>query len=289
VTLFRKAANRILGLLRSIAGRVVLAANRLRYHLFFKSIPDDGEFCNSKRIRVYKKPANGRKHRPYLAIIRCGANHRLIDDRTERKFDIALNFYASPNDRDLLDGCEYSYSGGINKYKAAHQFLDKALLEKFRGFIFLDDDLEMTYSALNGFLEYCEANQFKLAQPSLTRDSFYSHGYLLQASRSGWRPVPMVEVMCPYFSSAALRVALNTFDLSYSTWGLDFIWPRLLALEPVVVDGFTIKHSRPVGGPETDSPFYVYMRGIGVSPGKEKYRLQNLPDEKVRALAPRKA
>ena len=188
---------------------------------FSRIVPADGEYCNSKRIQLLKEPAEDREHRPYLAIIRCGANHRLVDDGSQRNFDIALSLYACPNDKRLLDGCEYSYSGGINKYKAACQFIDGALLEKFRGFIFLDEDLEITYSHLSQFLDYCWAHGFGLAQPSLTSDSFYSHKHLLNASRSGWRPVGMVEVMCPYFSSDALRVALNTFDLSYSTWGLD--------------------------------------------------------------------
>jgi hypothetical protein len=92
----------------------------------------------------------------------------------------------------------------------------------------------------------------------------------------------MVEVMCPYFSSDALRVALNTFDLSYSTWGLDFIWPRLLKVEPVVVDEFAIKHTRPAA--RSDGAFYAYLRRIGISPGREQERLRNLSDAQIRAL-----
>ena len=281
--LFWLILKRIWARVRSTADSFILAANRLRFHLFFKSQPADGEYCNSKRIHLIKEPAEDREHRPYLAIIRCGANHRLVDDGSQRTFDIALSLYACPNDKSLLDGCEYSYSGGINKYKAAYQFIDGALLEKFRGFIFLDEDLEITYSHLGQFLDYCWAHGFGLAQPSLTSDSFYSHEHLLNASRSGWRSVGMVEIMCPYFSSDALRVALNTFDLSYSTWGLDHIWPRLLDLEPVVVDEFTIKHTKPVGG--SDSPFYRYMRSIGVLPQRERAELRKISDEKVRSMA----
>ena len=281
--LFWLILKRIWDRVRSTADSFILAANRLRFHLFFKSQPADGEYCNSKRIHFLKEPAEDREHQPYLAIIRCGANHRLVDDGSQRNFDIALSLYACPNDKSLLDRCEYSYSGGINKYKAACQFIDGALLEKFRGFIFLDDDLEITYSHLGQFLDYCWAHRFGLAQPSLTSDSFYSHEHLLNASRSGWRSVGMVEIMCPYFSSDALRVALNTFDLSYSTWGLDHIWPRLLDLEPVVVDEFTIKHTKPVGG--SDSPFYRYMRSIGVLPQRERAELRKISEEKVRSMA----
>ena len=281
----RELVDRIWRGVRNVTDRSLLAANRLRFHLFFKNEPADAEYCNSKRIRLLKKPAEDRNRRPFLAVIRCGANHCLIDDGSERKFDIALNLYAPPKERSL-DDCEYSYSGGANKYKGAYQFIDDALLETYRGFMFLDDDLEMTYSDLNRFLEYCWAHGFGLAQPSLTSDSCYSHGHLLNASRSGWRSVGMVEVMCPYFSRDALRLALNTFDLSYSTWGLDLLWPRLLDLEPVVVDEFSIKNTKPVGG--SDSAFYAYLRRIGVSPQREAKKLKSMPNEKVRSIAARR-
>ncbi len=93
----------------------------------------------------------------------------------------------------------------------------------------------------------------------------------------------MVEVMCPYFSEAALEVALNTFDLSYSTWGLDLIWPRLLNVSPVVVDEFTIRHTRDVG--RSESEFYAYLRRIGISPEREAHTLEKMSNQKLRTLS----
>lgn len=267
--------------LRGLAKSGLLIANRLRFQLFFKNQPGDGEYCNSKRIRCFKRPADDGPSRPYLVIIRCGTSHCLVDDRSERNFDIAVNPYARPDER-VLASCEYAYTGGANKFKAARQFIDDALLATYRGFMFLDDDLETTYSELTRFLDYCAARSFALAQPSLTPDSHYSHSYLRNASRSGWRSVALVEVMCPYFSSDALRVALNTFDLSYSTWGLDLVWPRVLNVEPVVVDEFAIKHTRPAA--RSDGAFYAYLRRIGISPEREQERLKHLSDAKIRAL-----
>jgi hypothetical protein len=276
VSLFARVGPRA----RDVARSFVLVANRLRFHLFFKNRPTDGEYCNSKKIHVVKEP-DDRNNRPYLVVIRCGANHCLIDDGSQRQFDIALSLYARPSEY-LLDACECSYSGGVNKYKAARQFIDAPLLERFRGFMFLDDDVETTYSQLSQFLDYCWAHGFALAQPSLTSDSYYSHRQLLNASRAGWRSVSIVEVMCPYFSSSALRVALNTFDLSYSTWGLDYVWPRLLDVAPVVVDEFSIKHTRPVGA--SDSAFYRYLRRIGISPKREVNALKNISIERLRSI-----
>jgi len=263
-----------------IFDRCVLVTYRLRFHLFFKNNLANGEYCNSRRIRVDKRPAADSRNRPYLAIIRCGAKHRLVDDGSQRNFDIALNLYAPPDTKEPRDDCEYLYSGGINKYKAAWQFIGDVLLSKYTGFIFLDDDLEITYSHLSQFLEYCSAHRFGLAQPSISKDSSYSHEHLVNASSSGWRTVALVEVMCPYFSTDSLRIVLNTFNRSYSTWGLDFLWPRLLAFEPVVVDEFTIKHTKPVGG--SDNAFYRYMRHIGVSPKLEARKLRSTSETKLR-------
>jgi hypothetical protein len=279
---FGLTIDRIRRRLKSVADRFVLFLYRLRFHFFFKNKPADGEYCNSRRIFLGKRLAD-REPRQYLVVIRCGRKHCLVDDGGERNFDIALNMYACPDKKELLDNCEYLYSGGINKFKAAYQFVDDALLDTYQGFAFLDDDLEVTYSHLSQFFHYCSAHGFGLAQPSLSSDSYFSHRQLVNASPSAWRAVEMVEVMCPYFSRGALQVALNTFDLSYSTWGLDHIWPRLLNIEPVVVDEFSIKHTQPGGG--SDNAFYRYMRGIGVSPARERHQLRHMSDEEVRSLA----
>lgn len=257
----------------------VLLTNKLRFHLFFKHKPSAGQFCNSRLISIIKTPSRDTQNRPYLVIIRCGAGHRLIDDAIQRTFDIALNLYGIPH-ATSFDDCEYVFSGGINKYKAARQFINEELLEKYQGFMFLDDDIEITYSHLSQFLTYCSAHGFELAQPSLTLDSSFSHAYLLNASTSGCRSVRMVEVMCPYFSSSALRIAKGTFDLSYSTWGLDVIWPQLFASSPVVVDEFKVRHTKPVG----TGNFYKYMRSIGVSPQRELIKLTNTSTVQIRDL-----
>ena len=256
--------------LRGLLDRSILGAHRLYFLILFKRKPGRGEYCNSKRIRLYDSPVWPAKHRPYLAVIRCGSSHSLIDDGSSRNFDLALNRYAKPDTAHKADW-EYLYVGGVNKYKAAFQFIGESHLANYRGFVFLDDDVEMTYSDLSSFLTFCSTHGFGLAQPSLTPDSIVSHRHLINVSNRGWRSVPLVEVMCPYFSASALREALPTFDLSYSTWGLDFVWPRLFAFSPVVVDEFRAKHVRALGR----SGFYQYMRRIGVSPQQELEKLKN--------------
>ena len=127
--------------------RLSLLVNRIAFHVFFKRIPAQGEYCNSKLISVVKCPDGSQFVRDYLVFIRCGTEHQLIDDSTERCFDIALNVYAKTEGKALED-CEYLIAGGVNKYKAAGQFIDKHILARYKGFMFMDDDLEITSSRL---------------------------------------------------------------------------------------------------------------------------------------------
>lgn len=267
----------MLQIIRAYLSRIVLLINRGRFHLLFTRIPGAGAYCNSKRIAIHKVPIQHSDHREILIFVRCGGECALIDDGGKRNFDIALNLFAG-NPDGLMREYEYVIAGGINKFKAARQFLDDDLLSRYTGFMFLDDDLEMTYSELSGFLRYCKSKMFTLAQPSLTHDSYCSHGHLVNTATKGWRHVDMIEVMCPYFSRDALKSAICTFDLSYSTWGLDYIWPRLPGLEPVVVDRYVIKHTRPV---DANSPFYRYMKQIGISPAREAAALRKIPLNKL--------
>jgi len=257
--------------IRELPRHLARLFNRAAFHLLFTRIPAQGDYCNSKRISVVKDRGFAAPDREYLVWIRCGAMHRLIDDGAKRCFDIALNAYAAPGGQ-THEACDYLIAGGLNKFQAAQQFIDGDILARYKGFIFLDDDVEITISRLDGFLRYCAVQGFLLAQPSLTRDSYYSHEDLVNRADTGWRQVDMVEVMCPYFSREALECALHTFDLSYSTWGLDYVWPTLLDATPAVVDAYTVRHTKPVS---RDGDFYRYMAKIGISPQRELRKLKN--------------
>jgi hypothetical protein len=258
--------------LTSLVRRAILSLNRVKFHLFFKKLPSAGDHANSKLISVTKRPPAKSPRRAFLVFIRSGGTSQLVDDG-ERNFDIAFNLYASPPGP--LDNYEYVVSGGINKYKAAYQFIDEELLGAYRGFMFLDDDLEITYSQLSAFLDFCRQDDLQLAQPSQSPESHCSHEDLRHRPGGRSRHVEIVEVMCPYFSAKALRAAISTFDLSYSTWGLDYLWPKLPGLRPVVVDAFRITHVRPM---ELHGSFYAYMRSIGVSPQDEEMKLRRMLD-----------
>jgi hypothetical protein len=193
----------------------------------------------------------------------------LIDDGKEKNFDLAINFYDQPDTKLIVDA-DYILSGGINKFKAAYQLFNDKIMSSYAGFMFLDDDLEITYSQLSQFLDYCETHEFDLAQPSLSLDSYYSHRILLNTKKTQYREVTFVEVMCPFFSKKIISSAYETFNLSFSTWGLGQLWTKISNVKPIVVDHFEIRHTKSTS---SSGDFYKYMRSIGVSPIREVKKL----------------
>ncbi len=130
-----------------------------------------------------------------------------------------------------------------------------------------DDDLAMTCADMNRFFDICREHKLELAQPSLTPDSPVTHPLVINNTQSLIRFTNFVEVMAPCFSTACLRRALPTFDATESGWGIDWLWPRIVAQPDTaiaIVDEVVIRHTRPLGGPNYDA-----MRARGVSPAQE--------------------
>jgi hypothetical protein len=83
---------------RALARNAILSLNRIRFHLFFKKLPDPGTHSNSKLVSVLSRRPPESRARAFLVFIRSGGASRLVDDG-ERTFDIALNLYAQPRDQ----------------------------------------------------------------------------------------------------------------------------------------------------------------------------------------------
>ncbi len=234
-------------------------------------------FGNAPTVAVHRVPKSAGE-RPFLVFVRAGAEpigqpHWNLDS-PERRFDLFANFYAPPRpDCWLLRSADYVASGGLSKFHAAKLLLSGGLLERYAGFLFLDDDVETLFdpAALGDFVE---ARGFGLAQASLTADSFHSHATTLHHPSCAWRETNFVEVMAPFFSRDVLRSAIEDFDRSISTWGLDILWGvRHAAHGMAVVDLLTMRHHRPV---DTQAgAFYRYLRGIGVDPAHELLKLMD--------------
>lgn len=166
----------------------------------------------------------------------------------DRVFDVAIHDYAPWMPGPRGQRSEYWIpSEGTEKFETAGANLP-ALMQDYEGFAFLDDDLEISTDELNRLFVFGDALGFDLYQPALTADSACSWPHLIQPIQflgcDIYREVPMVEVMCPFFSRLALEKCLWSFELNQSAWGLDVcIWPKLVRRH--VIDAITIRHPGP--------------------------------------------
>lgn len=227
-------------------------------------------FNNAPLVTVHRSPA-APSSRPFLVFVRAGANPRAQKTwllSGERGYDIMASFYAQPAaDCWLLEAADYVTSGGLSKFHAAKLLLQPGLIERYAGVWMIDDDIQ-THFEPGAFLEFVASQQFALAQPALTHDSFASFPITLVHPTCIFRETNFVEVMAPYFAKSLLAEAIVDFDRSISSWGLDIMWgAKYTARRLAIVDAFAMTHTGAVD--VKDGPFYRYLRGIGIDPWAE--------------------
>ena len=227
-----------------------------------------------------------RRHSRNLIVVRAGdaSLHGEWTRGAGRDFDIFVSYYGSIAGRHLDDADFYEARPGP-KWPALAALLSThpALLDAYDAFWFPDDDLAASTDTINRMFAFFHAHQLALAQPALTRDSYFTWATLLQEPRAHLRFTRFVEVMAPLFSRAALRVCMPTFDESRSGWGLDWVWPTLCDRAHLgriaVIDATPVRHTRPVGGE-------LYRRHPEMAPRADAEQvLAKYGLEEVRAVA----
>ncbi len=192
-----------------------------------------------------------------LVIVRAGDNSVhpgwLVD--AERNFDIYVSYFGNEENR-YADSADFHENRKGMKWPVLGELLQAQpeLLERYAYFWFPDDDIITDTATINRMFDFAAAYQLALAQPALTRNSYFSWPLLLQDPRYQLRYTRFVEVMVPVLDRAALRTCLPTFTENSSGWGLDFLWPTLLqsrgAQAIAIIDATAVFHSRPIGGGE---------------------------------------
>lgn len=216
------------------------------------------------------EPQNRRRN---LVLLRAGDTsiHEawLEEENEKRNWDFIINYFG--DDPDKFRGGDWLRidSKGL-KMQGLHDFIraHEDLVRRYE-FVWLpDEDLRIRCEDINRMFDICRERQLKLAQPSLSPDSYFSHPVTLHCRGFKLRYTSFVEIMAPCLSTEALWTVLPTMDGIYSGWGLDFVWPKLLSSgSPAIgiIDEVRMTHTRPVGG----GTFYQVVAGMGQSAWNE--------------------
>jgi hypothetical protein len=141
--------------------------------------------------------------KPYLALFRAGANslHRAAVERLPaQNFDYALSWFGDAEPE--APGAAFVHRQQGAKWPGLEQTLlahwDR--LQHYRYVWLPDDDLLCVPENVSRLFAVCDELQLELAQPALTRDSYFTHVVTLQHSEFQLRFTNFVEIMAPVLS-----------------------------------------------------------------------------------------
>jgi len=112
-----------------------------------------------------------------------------------------------------------------------------------------DPDLKIKVTDINRLFDIAKHYKLDLCQPSITGHLNHPSLAPIDDKNIIIRHMSLIEPMCPIFSRKAMFSCLWTFPLSYSAWGLDFVWPTIVANEKKsnvgVINSVSVEHTRP--------------------------------------------
>jgi hypothetical protein len=213
------------------------------------------------------KPETGRR---YLLVVRAGDDslHRSwIDANKERNFDLLISYYGTEQGRYQSDGEYYHVLAGP-RWTTHHAILrdNPRLRETYDYICFACDDLDADAATWNALFAFCERHGFDLAQPAIIGP--VSYAITAPVPDLLYRITNFVEVMCPVFSKRALAVCYPGFGDSVSGWGLNHVWPRLLAKHQsklAIIDSICVTHTRAL----REGSLYKVIEDLGIDPAAE--------------------
>lgn len=175
-----------------------------------------------------------------------GSNTNFLEKLSakNRQFDLFVVNYEPEKISYKTECYEYLVEESGYKFPTIYKaILNFNLLDKYDFFWFCDYDILTNVYDVNNLFSIAKKFNLNIAQPSLTTDSFYSYNLFIHNPGCFIRYVKWVEIMCPLFSRNALRKCIETFDFTYSGWGLDLLWGKILNYKRIaVVDKIEVTH-----------------------------------------------
>lgn len=218
---------------------------------------------NTKATSLNESPLQ--KTRPprnrYLLVSRVGRNGRFqswLKGNEPPIFDLFLSFYNPSFVPSVTIGNFMECRPGFKVEGYGGFLLDNAnLVDEYDYVAFFDEDLEASADAINGAFRLCSKYNLKIAQPALTKNSYFTFAALLQQRAFDLRFTNFIEMMCPIFRRDILKKIEPLYRSGYES-GIDLIWCNLVAEGPrdfAVLDAFPVYHTEPVGGAKEANGF----------------------------------
>jgi hypothetical protein len=188
-----------------------------------------------------------------LVVVRAGKRSLhagWIGLEGRQDFTLAVAAYERLDESPLYPNVNYRDILG-NKIRGYSRLFESepALLEDYTHIALIDDDIRTDALDIGRCFQAGIEHGLEIWQPSLTWDSHFSYAVVLRNPVTHLRYCNFIEMMCPFFTVAALRRALPLFSLGHET-GIDRFWCCLSddpAFKYAVIDSVTVTHTRPIG------------------------------------------
>ncbi len=185
----------------------------------------------------------------FLLLTTIGNNDQWYSNwfKGSRNFDVGLVCYEKTTDQIKTRSDFYHWHLPDFKYPALYQILENNPFIFEYDYIFMpDDDILMTTEEINTLFEWAYRESIWMGQPSITPKN-YTWPITLNNPSTRYRWVKMIEVMCPIFSTQALQKVYPTFNESFSGWGLDAVWAKLINYNRIAIcDTVIASHEKPL-------------------------------------------
>lgn len=140
------------------------------------------------------------------------------------------------------------------------------ILERYDQIALIDDDIKTDSRTISDAFELGRVHDLDVWQPSLTRDSHFSHTALLcLPGGAPVRRVNFVEMMCPFFKTATLLEIEDLFQIGAET-AIDIFWSCIVGQRAgalAVLNNVSVIHTRPVGILKASNGFDETTKGYG--------------------------
>jgi hypothetical protein len=170
-------------------------------------------------------------------------------------FELVLLYYGDNIDvaKSYTNHTPHVYASKGFKWWLIKSFIEENFdwVNQFNYIWFPDDDIRIETEEINKLFNIAKQYDLWLCQPSLL--GYASHQITLPQENSLLRYTNFVEVMSPLMSLKTLLKLKESFDINYSSWGLDGIWSYMLG-DPqdkiAIIDSIKMNHTKPPGSVE---------------------------------------